>query len=62
MCSVAPVRRSPFDFFSRSLSRRLMGLGLSIVLVFLAIALFAPLLTQMGVLDDPTELLSNTPL
>ena len=62
MCSVAPVRRSPFDFFSSSLSRRLMGLGLSIVLIFLAIALLAPLLTQMGVLDDPTELLSNTPL
>ncbi|MFN9175957.1 MAG: ABC transporter permease [Synechocystis sp.] len=62
MRSVAPIRRSPFDFFSRSLSRRLMGLGLSIVLTFVAIALFAPLLTQMGLLVDPTELLSNTPL
>lgn len=39
-----------------------MGLGLSIVLTFVAIALFAPLLTQMGLLVDPTELLSNTPL
>lgn len=38
-----------------------MGLGLSIVLTFVAIALFAPLLTQMGLLADPTELLSNTP-
>jgi len=62
MRSVASARRSPFDFFSRSLSRRLMGLGLSIVLTFVAIALFAPLLTQMGLLVDPTELLSNTPL
>ncbi|MEY2984735.1 MAG: hypothetical protein RLZZ568_1352 [Cyanobacteriota bacterium] len=39
-----------------------MGLGIGIVLFFLAIALLAPLLTQMGLLADPTELLSNTPL
>ncbi|MFM1842154.1 MAG: hypothetical protein RLZZ490_890 [Cyanobacteriota bacterium] len=62
MRSVVPVRRSPLAFFSHSLSRRLMGLGTGIVLLFLAIALFAPLLTQLGLLVDPTELLNNAPL
>lgn len=62
MRSVAPIRRSPLAFFSRSLSRRLMGVGISIVLVFLAIAFMAPWLTQIRLLADPTELLSNAPL
>jgi peptide/nickel transport system permease protein len=37
----------------------MMRVGLAITLLFVAIALFAPVLQAIGLLQDPTELLSN---
>ncbi len=51
-----------FSFFTRSLSLRLMGIGLVVVLAYGMVAIIAPWLTQWGWLADPTELLSNVPL
>ncbi|MGB3496279.1 MAG: ABC transporter permease [Elainellaceae cyanobacterium] len=42
-----------------SLSMRLMWTGLTITLLFVAIALIAPLLQSWGILQDPLESLSN---
>jgi len=42
-----------------SVSQRLMQIGALMTLVFIAIAVFAPLLAQVGILQDPNELLSN---
>ncbi|WP_420911665.1 ABC transporter permease [Rippkaea orientalis] len=39
-----------------------MWLGLGITITFIIIALFAPVLQQVGLLQDPTDLLSNVPL
>nr|WP_234489068.1 ABC transporter permease [Oxynema sp. CENA135] len=41
------------------LSMQLMWVGLSITLIFIAIALFAPLLQDWGWIDDPREFLAN---
>ena len=45
-----------------SLSLRLMFIGLGITGAFIFIALFAPLLQAIAVLQDPTDLLNNLPL
>jgi peptide/nickel transport system permease protein len=42
-----------------TLSMQLMWVGLSITLIFIAIALFAPLLQDWGWIDDPREFLAN---
>ncbi|MBJ7900910.1 MAG: ABC transporter permease subunit [Cyanobacteria bacterium RI_101] len=47
---------------SPSLSRRLMGLGLAMTGVFIAVALLAPLAQGLGLIADPQDLLSNLPL
>lgn len=44
-----------------SISLRLTQVGLVITVFFLAIALLAPLLQQLGWLQDPTEFLDNPP-
>lgn len=44
-----------------SLSRQMMRIGAAIVLVFVAIALLAPLLQAIGLLQSPTEFLDNPP-
>jgi peptide/nickel transport system permease protein len=44
-----------------TLSRRLTQIGLAITLMFLALALLAPLLQAIGLLQDPTEFLDNPP-
>ena len=46
---------------SISTTKKLMRLGIAITLFWLFIALFSPLLQIVGVLQDPTELLSNMP-
>ena len=46
---------------SISTTKKLMRLGIAITLFWLFIALFSPLLQIIGVLQDPTELLSNMP-
>jgi peptide/nickel transport system permease protein len=48
--------------FSRlSLAQRLMYIGIVITFVWLFIALFAPILEGIGLLQDPKDLLSNFP-
>jgi len=42
-----------------SLSMQLMGIGLAITLVFVLVALFAPLMESWGWLRDPMETLTN---
>ncbi|BAU10638.1 binding-protein-dependent transport systems inner membrane component [Leptolyngbya sp. NIES-3755] len=44
-----------------SLSRQMMRIGAVIVLVFVAIALFAPILQAIGLIQNPTEFLDNPP-
>lgn len=48
-------------FIRPNLSIKLLGIGLSIVGIYLLIAIFAPLLQYGGLLQDPTDLLSNYP-
>ena len=45
-----------------SLSLRLMFIGLGMTGAFILIAVFAPLLQAIALLQDPTDLLSNLPL
>ena len=47
--------------FHVSTTKRLMYLGTTITLFWLFVALFAPFLQIMGILQDPTDLLSNIP-
>ncbi len=42
-----------------NLSQRLLQIGLIITLFFIVIALFAPVLQALGIIQDPTEFLSN---
>lgn len=61
---MAPVlpRRSPHRFavlFQSNLSSRLTFVGLIMTLAFVAIALLAPLLQGMGLVQDPTASLIN---
>ena len=46
-----------FDKRQDRLSTKLLGLGLLITLIFIAIAVFAPLLQAIGFLQDPQDLL-----
>lgn len=52
----SPTRSQPKR---ANLSIRLMWVGLVITGIFLLLALLAPLLQQVGLIQDPTELLSN---
>lgn len=45
-----------------NLSRQLMIVGVAITALFILIALCVPVLQQWGLVQDPTDLLSNTPL
>ncbi|MFM7383784.1 MAG: ABC transporter permease [Microcystaceae cyanobacterium] len=47
---------------SPSLSQRLMAIGLIITAIFMAVALFAPVLQALGLIADPTDLLNSWPL
>ncbi|MGV0024352.1 ABC transporter permease [Phormidesmis priestleyi] len=57
------IPRSPFLNFSErpSLSLKMMRVGALLTLVFVGIALLAPLFQMMGVLQNPTEFLDNPP-
>ncbi len=48
-------------FFAPSLPLRLMLVGILITSVFIFIAIFAPLLQSWGILQNPSDLLSNYP-
>ncbi len=57
------LSRSSFLNFSErpSLSLKMMRVGALLTLVFVGIALLAPLFQMMGVLQNPTEFLDNPP-
>lgn len=50
-----------FRFSRLNLAGKLMYFGIIITLFWLFIALFAPILREIGFLQDPTDLLSNIP-
>ncbi|MBR8830540.1 MAG: hypothetical protein N5P05_003932 [Chroococcopsis gigantea SAG 12.99] len=50
------------DLFTSSLGGAFMGLGLVMTALFVSISLLSPFLQHSGLLQDPTDLLSNYPL
>ncbi|MEM7554962.1 MAG: ABC transporter permease [Cyanobacteria bacterium P01_A01_bin.84] len=54
----APLPRL-FRFRNQNVSQKLMVIGVIITLLLLFLALFAPLLQGVGLLQDPTEFLDN---
>lgn len=58
---MAASKLSPAHFFRPNLSIKLLGIGLSLVGFYLLIAILAPLLQYSGLIQDPTDLLSNYP-
>ncbi len=56
---VKPIIPKRFSFWQLSLSRQMMWAGVAITVLYVAIALFAPLLQQVGLLQDPTASLIN---
>ncbi|MBD2091260.1 ABC transporter permease [Microcoleus sp. FACHB-1515] len=48
-----------FASASRSLSTRMMWIGVAITLLFVLVAIFAPVMQSIGWLRDPTETLAN---
>ncbi len=59
--TVTKTQLPRFFSFAKSpgLSQQLMLIGLVITFIFLFLALFAPLLQALGLLQDPTDFLSN---
>jgi peptide/nickel transport system permease protein len=56
------LRPSIARLFHPSLTTGLLWAGLVITIFFLLIALFSPLLQAIGLIQDPTDILSNYPL
>ena len=56
---VKPIIPKRFSFWQLSLSRQMMWAGVAITVLYVAIALFAPLLQQVRLLQDPTASLIN---
>jgi peptide/nickel transport system permease protein len=53
----------PIDpFLKPNLTTKLLGVGLVLTIIFILIALFSPLLQAIGLIQDPTDILSNYPL
>jgi peptide/nickel transport system permease protein len=53
----------PIDpFLKPNLTTKLLGVGLVLTIIFILIALFSPLLQAFGLIQDPTDILSNYPL
>ncbi|MCZ8188632.1 MAG: ABC transporter permease, partial [Microcystis sp. LE19-338.1B] len=49
-------------FLKPNLTTKLLGVGLVLTIIFILIALFSPLLQAIGLIQDPTDILSNYPL
>lgn len=59
---MTPVKLPIDPFLKPDLTTKLLGVGLVLTIIFILIALFSPLLQAIGLIQDPTEILSNYPL
>lgn len=59
---MTPVKLPIALFLKPNLTTKLLVVGLVLTIIFILIALFSPLLQAIGLLQDPTDILSNYPL
>lgn len=59
---MTPVKLPIAPFLKPNLTTKLLGVGLVLTIIFILIALFSPLLQAIGLIQDPTDILSNYPL
>ena len=59
---MTPVKLLIAPFLKPNLTTKLLGVGLVLTIIFILIALFSPLLQAIGLIQDPTDILSNYPL
>jgi peptide/nickel transport system permease protein len=59
---MTPVKLPIDPFLKPNLTTKLLGVGLALTIIFILIALFSPLLQAFGLIQDPTDILSNYPL
>ncbi|GCA79817.1 ABC transporter permease [Microcystis aeruginosa] len=59
---MTPVKLLIAPFLKPNLTTKLLGVGLLLTIIFILIALFSPLLQAIGLIQDPTDILSNYPL
>lgn len=59
---MTPVKLPIDPFLKTNLTTKLLGVGLVLTIIFILIALFSPLLQAIGLIQDPTDILSNYPL
>ncbi len=59
---MTPVKLPIDPFLKTNLTTKLLGVGLVLTIIFILIALFSPLLQAIGMIQDPTDILSNYPL
>jgi peptide/nickel transport system permease protein len=59
---MTPVKLPIDPFLKPSLTTKLLVVGLVLTIIFILIALFSPLLQAIGLIQDPTDILSNYPL
>ncbi|TRV44439.1 MAG: ABC transporter permease [Microcystis panniformis Mp_MB_F_20051200_S9] len=59
---MTPVKLPIDPFLKPNLTTKLLGVGLVLTIIFILIALFSPLLQAIGMIQDPTDILSNYPL
>ncbi|WP_419548152.1 ABC transporter permease [Microcystis sp.] len=59
---MTPVKLPIDPFLKTNLTTKLLGVGLVLTIIFILIALFSPLLQAFGLIQDPTDILSNYPL
>lgn len=59
---MTPVKLPIDPFLKTNLTTKLLVVGLVLTIIFILIALFSPLLQAIGMIQDPTDILSNYPL
>ncbi len=59
---MTPVKLPIDPFLKPNLTTKLLGVGLVLTIIFILIALFSPLLQAIGLIQYPTDILSNYPL
>ena len=59
---MTPVKLPIDPFLKPNLTTKLLGVGLVLTIIFILIALFSPLLQAIGLIQEPTDILSNYPL
>ena len=59
---MTPVKLPIDPFLKPNLTTKLLVVGLVLTIIFILIALFSPLLQAFGLIQDPTDILSNYPL